>query len=559
MTNSVNISLDQIVATQAKKASSNTGSKGLSGNDLSNFINTLASLLGDATGDNLILQNNLNLEQNNLTLAVNLASQLQEQGLLPDSMKDISLGELSHGILYILNSENLLSSTEDLNQEKLLKYLGTILEAKNSQADMRIKPSLITDLTNTLEANNVEEINDNNNDDILLEGKSSLEELVETLLNAAQIIPSTSDIAETISQIDDTDTKDEFISDILLKLSTEADQLGQEVVENPQIQIQLVNSVQEQLSTIAQDGSVTKKELSSIKDNVISQLKALGLSDDEIKNQLIDLSKNLNKPIANGNNNLDISETTSITTKAETTATASMLAGDGGIKSASLLQNKSIGEKVSGMGVSGNIIQSMADGEFSDSSSNFTNSSEGSIYDLDGFNNTETLNQSTNTANSFTNYLSSTKGSIPTTTTQMIAVQIQKNAGAQISKMKIQLMPEELGKLDINLQFDKDGSIKAHLVAEKSETLSMLQKDSNQLQKILQDAGFNVSQDSLSFDLQQNSQDNLGAFKDNNQNAYNKNFASSLNGEISLDDMVEAQIAIQATGYINSRGVNIQV
>jgi len=559
LTNSVNISLDQIVATQAKKASSNTGSKGLSGNDLSNFINTLASLLGDATGDNLILQNNLNLEQNNLTLAVNLASQLQEQGLLPDSMKDISLGELSHGILYILNSENLLSSTEDLNQEKLLKYLGTILEAKNSQADMRIKPSLITDLTNTLEANNVEEINDNNNDDILLEGKSSLEELVETLLNAAQIIPSTSDIAETISQIDDTDTKDEFISDILLKLSTEADQLGQEVVENPQIQIQLVNSVQEQLSTIAQDGSVTKKELSSIKDNVISQLKALGLSDDEIKNQLIDLSKNLNKPIANGNNNLDISETTSITTKAETTATASMLAGDGGIKSASLLQNKSIGEKVSGMGVSGNIIQSMADGEFSDSSSNFTNSSEGSIYDLDGFNNTETLNQSTNTANSFTNYLSSTKGSIPTTTTQMIAVQIQKNAGAQISKMKIQLMPEELGKLDINLQFDKDGSIKAHLVAEKSETLSMLQKDSNQLQKILQDAGFNVSQDSLSFDLQQNSQDNLGAFKDNNQNAYNKNFASSLNGEISLDDMVEAQIAIQATGYINSRGVNIQV
>ena len=46
--------------------------------------------------------------------------------------------------------------------------------------------------------------------------------------------------------------------------------------------------------------------------------------------------------------------------------------------------------------------------------------------------------------------------------------------------------------------------VKIHLIAEKPETLAMLQKDSHFLEKTLQDAGLTTDKDSLSFDLKQN-------------------------------------------------------
>ncbi|MCB1538599.1 MAG: flagellar hook-length control protein FliK, partial [Alphaproteobacteria bacterium] len=65
----------------------------------------------------------------------------------------------------------------------------------------------------------------------------------------------------------------------------------------------------------------------------------------------------------------------------------------------------------------------------------------------------------------------------------------------------IQLEPANLGRVKITLQFSEDNTIKAKLVAERPETVAMLQKDANTLQRTLHDQGFNLNADSLTFDL----------------------------------------------------------
>jgi len=156
---------------------------------------------------------------------------------------------------------------------------------------------------------------------------------------------------------------------------------------------------------------------------------------------------------------------------------------------------------------------------------------------------------------SFVNYLTSTSQGPATQTTQMVAMQIQSNAQSQTNTFTMELQPAELGRLEIRLKFDKDGGIKAHLIADKADTFSMLQKDSPQLHRILQQAGLDVDDCALSFDLRQQNQQN------NNANDTPDNRISSYGSD---DDTIssnalQAKIAVEAMGHISSGGVNIMV
>ncbi|MFT6557079.1 flagellar hook-length control protein FliK [Sneathiella sp.] len=69
--------------------------------------------------------------------------------------------------------------------------------------------------------------------------------------------------------------------------------------------------------------------------------------------------------------------------------------------------------------------------------------------------------------------------------------------------LKIQLNPAELGRVDIKLEIAQDGRILAAIAADNQDSLDLLQQDSKALEKALQDAGFETSEDSLSFSLNQ--------------------------------------------------------
>lgn len=156
----------------------------------------------------------------------------------------------------------------------------------------------------------------------------------------------------------------------------------------------------------------------------------------------------------------------------------------------------------------------------------------------------------------FVNYMSAARGHA-SPTVQMVGLQIQRNAAAKIDTFTMQLDPADLGRLDISLKFDADGGVKAHLVAERPETLALLQRDSSHLEKILQQSGLDVDSGSLSFDLRDQGRQ-AHEREANNSNNASDDFAAHMDGTAETKAMA-ARIAVETYGYITQNSVNIMV
>ena len=85
--------------------------------------------------------------------------------------------------------------------------------------------------------------------------------------------------------------------------------------------------------------------------------------------------------------------------------------------------------------------------------------------------------------------------------TQMVAATLQQ-AGANGTNRSItlQLDPPDLGKVEVQMNFGKDKTVKALITVEKPETYSMLQRDAQTLERAMQDAGLNA-EGGISFEL----------------------------------------------------------
>ncbi|EDP65586.1 Flagellar hook-length control protein [alpha proteobacterium BAL199] len=92
-------------------------------------------------------------------------------------------------------------------------------------------------------------------------------------------------------------------------------------------------------------------------------------------------------------------------------------------------------------------------------------------------------------------------GALPGTAVGQVAVKLVSSAADGGGRMTVRLNPEELGKVDVKLEFGRDGMVRAMISAERPETLDMLQRDARALEKALQEAGLKTDQNSLEFDL----------------------------------------------------------
>ncbi len=92
------------------------------------------------------------------------------------------------------------------------------------------------------------------------------------------------------------------------------------------------------------------------------------------------------------------------------------------------------------------------------------------------------------------------------TPAEQVSKQITSAVREGADKIKIQLNPAELGRVDIKLEIGQDGRLLAVIAADNQDSLDLLQQDSKTLEKALQDAGFETSDDSLSFSLNQQDQ-----------------------------------------------------
>ncbi len=88
---------------------------------------------------------------------------------------------------------------------------------------------------------------------------------------------------------------------------------------------------------------------------------------------------------------------------------------------------------------------------------------------------------------------------------EQIALHMARGAKNGLSHLHIALEPDNLGRLDIRLDFHRDGRLAAVIVADSPDTLNLLRREAHSLEESLNAAGFKANADSLSFDLSSNS------------------------------------------------------
>jgi flagellar hook-length control protein FliK len=82
-----------------------------------------------------------------------------------------------------------------------------------------------------------------------------------------------------------------------------------------------------------------------------------------------------------------------------------------------------------------------------------------------------------------------------------LAVAIASKADSGKKSFDIRLDPPELGRIHVQLDVDHTGQIATHVIADRSDTLDLLRRDSSGLERALQDAGLKTSSNGLQFSL----------------------------------------------------------
>lgn len=134
---------------------------------------------------------------------------------------------------------------------------------------------------------------------------------------------------------------------------------------------------------------------------------------------------------------------------------------------------------------------------------------------------------------------------------EQVSNQITAAVKEGADKIKIQLHPADLGRVDIQLEMGKDGRITAVIAADNQDSLDLLKQDSKLLEKALQDAGFETGSDSLNFSLNQQNDP-----KENLQTAMS-NSESTLD-EGGVEDVI-TPLPMQAYGQSSTSNLDIQV
>jgi flagellar hook-length control protein FliK len=133
---------------------------------------------------------------------------------------------------------------------------------------------------------------------------------------------------------------------------------------------------------------------------------------------------------------------------------------------------------------------------------------------------------------------------------EQISNQIINAAKDGVDKLKVQLNPAELGRVDIKLEITQDGRVMAAIAAENQDSLDLLKQDSKLLEQALKDAGFETGSDGLSFSLSQGEKDE--SFADGN----NANGSQTSEPEEILPDPA---LAAGTLSNASNGGLNITV
>lgn len=133
-----------------------------------------------------------------------------------------------------------------------------------------------------------------------------------------------------------------------------------------------------------------------------------------------------------------------------------------------------------------------------------------------------------------------------------VKVNITKSAVRGVDKIDIRLRPEDLGHIEIKMQISKDGKLQAHIISSRPETMEILQKEVQNLEKAFNDAGFQTDDSSLSFSFRNEGQ----AGQEQDRNAELRSFIGSVLENEKSEELVSNDNLLY---WDPAQGLNIRV
>lgn len=133
-----------------------------------------------------------------------------------------------------------------------------------------------------------------------------------------------------------------------------------------------------------------------------------------------------------------------------------------------------------------------------------------------------------------------------------VKVNITKSAVKGVDNIEIKLKPQDLGQIEIKMQISKDGKLQAHIVSSRPETMEILQKEVQNLEKAFQDAGFQTDEGSLSFSFREGGESG----REQDRNSELRNFIGNV---LEHDTTEELGSNDNLLGWNPAQGLNIRV
>lgn len=141
-------------------------------------------------------------------------------------------------------------------------------------------------------------------------------------------------------------------------------------------------------------------------------------------------------------------------------------------------------------------------------------------------------------------------------TTAQLAAQIARRLEGRSTRFDMALTPDDLGRVDVSLDIDADGGLTARLAFDNPLAATELRGRADELRRQLQDAGFTVGADSLSF-----SEREAGSSNGGSDQRFGQGAARAFVGAGRLTDDLEA-VAVTPAWISHSQtpqGVDLKV
>lgn len=132
-----------------------------------------------------------------------------------------------------------------------------------------------------------------------------------------------------------------------------------------------------------------------------------------------------------------------------------------------------------------------------------------------------------------------------------VAAEVARNLRNGQTRFQMRFDPPELGRVDVNLKVGRDGSVQAHLIVERPETLDMFLRDQRGLERALEAAGLNADSENLKFSLNDNGSGESAFAQDENAeggDSYAGNAGDETDGDPVVQETLELSLQARQGG-----------